>query len=115
MQWVGVDHTFTLTAADASFTPESLSTSYTIHPFGSQSAGVDDVEGPVAEFALPADASENVPWVIDWKASSECETISGTQVVRVDRTAPVIESPSPRPPATTPMTSRACNTRSRTR
>jgi len=95
VQWVGVDHTFTLAAADASFTPESLSTTYTVYPYGSQPQAWTTVDGPVAEFALPADASENVQWVIDWKASSECETISGTQVVRVDRTAPVIQLTEP--------------------
>ena len=95
VQWVGVDHAFTLTAADKSFTPESLSTSYTIHPYGSQPQAWTTVDGPVAEFALPADASENLQWVIDWRASSECETISGTQVVRVDRTAPVIQLTEP--------------------
>ncbi|WP_137846397.1 hypothetical protein [Microbacterium sp. 2FI] len=95
VQWVGIDHTFTLTAADESFTPESLTTTYAVYPFGSQPQGWTTVEGPVAEFALPADASENVPWVIDWKASSECQNISGTQVVRVDRTAPVIALTEP--------------------
>ncbi|WP_194410782.1 hypothetical protein [Microbacterium cremeum] len=95
VQWVGVDHTFTLTAADESFTPESLSTSYTVYPHGSQPQGWTTVDGPVAEFALPADAAETIPWVIDWRASSECETVSGTQILRVDRTAPVIELTEP--------------------
>ncbi len=95
VQWVGVDHTFTLTAADESFTPESLTTRYTVYPYGSQPQAWTTVDGPVAEFALAADASENVQWVIDWQASSECESISGTQVVRVDRTAPVIQLTEP--------------------
>ena len=95
VQWVGVNHGFTLTAADTSFTPDSLSTSYAVYPYGSQPQTWTTVEGPIAEFALPADASESVPWVIDWKASSECETVTGTQVVRVDRTAPVIELTEP--------------------
>ena len=94
VQWVGVDHTFTVTAADDSFTPESLTTAYAVHPAGSEPTWTT-VNGAVAEFALPADADENLEWVIEWTASSECETVTGSQTVRVDRTAPVVDLSQP--------------------
>ena len=94
VQWVGVDHTFTVTAADESFTAESLKTSYSVHPAGVAGTWTT-VAGNVAAFVLPADADENLTWVLDWTVSSECETISGTRSVRVDRTAPVVQLTEP--------------------